>query len=89
MDCIEAVVGVSLDVLIVWDVADDGDDADDTVDDDDDDDDDFFSFASCWAFLERFHFMRRFWNQILTCRYLGEDKNTWEIMIWPWFTWIL
>lgn len=35
-------------------------------DDDDDDDDDFFSFASCWAFFERFHFIRRFWNHILT-----------------------
>ena len=23
--------------------------------------------ASCWAFLPRFHFMRLFWNQILTC----------------------
>lgn len=22
--------------------------------------------ASCWAFFERFHFMRRFWNQIFT-----------------------
>lgn len=53
------------------------------VDDDDDDDlsddaldDDFFSFASCWAFFERFHFMRRFWNQIFTYNFeLKEEEN--------------
>lgn len=50
-----------------WAVADDDDDVDaDDPDDDDDDDDDFFSLASCWAFLERFHFIRLFWNHILT-----------------------
>lgn len=51
-------------------MADDGDETDDWFDDDDDDEDDeddFFSLASCCAFFERFHFMRRFWNQILTC----------------------
>lgn len=36
------------------------------LDDVDDAEADFFSFASCWAFFERFHFIRRFWNHILT-----------------------
>ena len=25
------------------------------------------ALASCWAFLLRFHFIRRFWNHIFTC----------------------
>lgn len=73
--CIGPLVIVSVEVFSVCDVADDGDETDDTVDDDDDDDD-FFSLASCWAFFERFHFMRRFWNHILTCiRKIPEENN--------------
>lgn len=67
------------------DVDDDDDGDDDDADDDDDDDDDddaeaapccwpFFSLASCCAFFERFHFIRRFWNQILTCSW-KKNKN--------------
>lgn len=39
---------------------DDDDEGDDDVDTDDAPADDFFSLASCWAFFDRFHFMRRF-----------------------------
>lgn len=63
-ECVVAAV----ELLELWEIAaapcpvlDDKDD-----DDDDDDDADFFSLASCWAFFERFHFIRRFWNHILT-----------------------
>lgn len=61
-------------VAVDTDVCDDDDD--DDVDDVDAFDDDFFSFASCWAFFERFHFIRRFWNQILTWNYQkGKTKR--------------
>lgn len=51
---LDAEIGACVDV-------DDDDDVDDEDDDDDDaPDDDFFSLASCCAFFERFHFIRRF-----------------------------
>lgn len=75
IDCIEtrfepdevADVGA---VIGVWDVDDDDDDVDTDDDDDDDPDDDFFSLASCWAFFDLFHFILRFWNQILTFNWI-------------------
>lgn len=63
-ECVVAAAGL----FELWEIAaatpcpvlDEDDDADDDADAD------FFSLASCWAFFERFHFIRRFWNHILT-----------------------
>lgn len=75
--CVELppVVGAEISACAEVDDDDDVDTDDEPPDDDDEDDEDFFSLASCCAFFERFHFIRRFWNHILTYFFLVENKQ--------------